>query len=268
MKPETVASILSHSCVAMLPPDIVQQTIETGAPHTLVKLDDVPRASLMNLDAVMLEEARNGGFIKVAAWGQMAKRWPARSSLRVRFLNGDSRQKAAAFARMKAIDGLCGLSFLQVRGGPSEVRVLFNPDAGHWSYLGTDCKFIQQNQQTMNIGLLARDSEKEWDRVVLHETLHAVAFNHEHQHPRGTIQWNTEAVYEFYGETQGWSRAEIDAQVLRRSTATNIFGSAPDKTSIMMYPIPKELLLDPKQAVGWNTKLSASDIDVLKRVYP
>lgn len=261
MKPELISALLSRTCVAMLPPHVVQETIETGPPTMPIN----PEFALANLK--MHSDGEPEPTIKLAAWGQMAKRWPARSQLRVRFLNGDSRQRTAAMQRMKAIDALCALSFVEVRG-PSEIRVLFNPDAGHWSYIGTDCRFIASNQQTMNIGLLGRDSEKEWDRVVLHETLHAVGFNHEHQHPRGTIPWNVEAVYRFYMETQGWSRAEIDAQVLRRSTATNIFGSAPDKTSIMMYPIPKELLTDPRQAVGWNTKLSASDIDVLKRVYP
>lgn len=263
MTPETIQRILDHSCVAMLPPDVVQQTIETGAPLMPLR----PEFSALHLTG-MGTGCEQEETIKVAAWGQMAKRWPARSALRVRFLNGDASQRNKALARMRAIDTLCGLSFVHVTKGPSEIRILFNPSAGHWSYLGTDCRFIAQHNQTMNIGLLARDSDKEWDRVVLHETLHAVAFNHEHQHPRGTIKWNTEAVYDFYGETQGWSRAEIDAQVLRRSTATNIFGSAPDRTSIMMYPIPKELLLDPKQAVGWNTKLSALDIDILRRTYP
>lgn len=253
MKPEAFANILANSCVAMLPPETIQETLERGAPTMMLKMEGCGEPE---------------DLIKTAAWGLMAKRWPARSRLRVRFMNGDSRQRAAAFKRMQHIDSLCAIAFSEVRSGPSEIRVLFNPDAGHWSYLGSDCRLIPQQSQTMNIGLLARDSDKEWDRVVLHETLHALAFNHEHQHPRGTIAWNTEAVYDFYSETQGWSRAEIDAQVLRRSTAKNIFGSPPDKTSIMMYPIPKELLLDPKQAVGWNAKMSPLDIDTLRRVYP
>lgn len=250
MKPTDTAKILANSCVAMLPPDTVQEIIERGPPM------------------ILLPNANGGAPIHEAAWGQMSKRWPNRTALRVRFLNGDSRQRAAAFQRMQAIDALCGLSFRLVTSGPSEVRVMFNLDSGHWSYIGTDNRFISQHQQTMNIGLESRDSSTEWDRVVLHETLHAVGFNHEHQHPRSVIPWNRDAVYRFYSETQGWSRAEIDAQVLNRSTASNIFGSEPDKMSIMMYPLPKELLLDPKFAVGWNTKLSPTDIQTLKNLYP
>lgn len=256
MPPELIAAIQKNSCVAVLPPHIVQETIETGSPTMLLKLK--PNCA----------DDDEEGMIRVAAWGLMAKKWPKRTSLRVRFIGGDKRQRDLALQRMAQIDALApAITFRHVPSGPSDIRVAFHEDLGHWSYLGTDARFIASNQQTMNIGLSARDSSTEWDRVVLHETLHALAFNHEHQHPRGTIPWNIEAVYEFYATTQGWSRAEIDAQVLRRSTATNIFGSAPDPKSIMMYPIAKQLLLDPKFAVGWNTRMSPLDIAVLKREY-
>jgi serralysin len=203
-----------------------------------------------------------------AAWGEFRKRWPLRTTLRIRFMNGSSRQRALCTDRMRHIDTLCGLAFKFVVSGPSEIRIMFNTDSGHWSYVGTDCRMIPQQFQTMNIGLAERDSPTEWNRVVWHETFHALGFNHEHQHPRSNIPWNKPAVYRYYGETQGWSRAEIDAQVLNRSRATNIFGGEPDKDSIMMYPIPAELLLDPKFAVGWNSKFSRRDLEILARVYP
>lgn len=253
MTPPELETILQNSCVAVLPQETVTQIMETGAPHTLVYHPT---------------DKKRENPIRLAAWGQMAKKWPGRSTLRVRFLGGDTRQREMTLTRMRTLDNLCpSIAFRHVTGGPSEIRVRFDENSGHWSYVGTDCKRIPQNQQTMNIGLRASQSWKEWDRVALHETLHALGFNHEHQHPRGTIAWDVEAVYAYYGETQGWSRAEVDAQVLRRSTATNIFGSAPDRSSIMMYPIPKELLLDKTQAVGWNTKMSELDISELKRLY-
>jgi serralysin len=209
--PET-KKIIGCTCVAMLSHDDL--------------IEDIERA-MAPIDRPL---------IVPAAWGEFRKRWPLRSTLRVRFMNGSTKQRA-----------LC---------------------TDHWSYVGTDCRNIPQQFQTMNIGLSDRDSPTEWNRVVWHETLHALGFNHEHQHPRSVIPWNKPAVYRFYGETQGWSRAEIDAQVLSRSRASNIFGSEPDKDSIMMYPIPAELLLDPKFAVGWNSKFSRRDLEILARVYP
>jgi serralysin len=247
MKPceDLTQKILSCSCVALLlPQDIEEQE--------------------------MIEELQSPSepVFRLAAWGEFRKRWPLRSTLRVRFLNGSSRARSLCVERIRKLDDLCGLAFKIVTSGPSEIRIMFNPSGGHWSYLGTDCRSIPQQFQTMNIGLTERDSSREWDRVVLHEMLHAIGFNHEHQHPRSVIPWNRPAVYRFYSETQGWSRSEIDAQVLRRSTATNIFGSEPDKDSIMMYPIPEELLLDKKFAVGWNYKFSAWDISTIRKVYP
>lgn len=250
MKAEIRDRLLQNSCVAVLPPEVIQQTMETGPP-------------LMNFNP-----GTDAAPVQLAAWGQFSKRWQPRTTLRVRFIGGDTRQRDLLLARMRYLDSLCAtIAFRVVTGGPSEIRVRFDLNAGHWSYVGTDCSRISQNTNTMNIGLRASDSPKEWDRVGLHETLHALAFNHEHQHPRSVIPWNKPAVYQFYGETQGWSRSEIDAQVLNRSTATNIFGTDPDPTSIMMYPIPKELLTDPKFAVGWNTKLSPLDIATLTRLY-
>lgn len=255
MTPELLKAISRNSCVAVLPHQTVQEIMETGAPTMLLNLKPNPADN-------------EDGLIKVAAWGLMAKKWPKKTTLRVRFIGGDTRQRDLTLQRMAAIDALApAVTFRHVTSGPSEIRVAFHEELGHWSYLGTDCKSIPSNQQTMNLGLTARDSSTEWDRVALHETLHALAFNHEHQHPRSQIPWNVEAVYEYYSTTQGWSRAEIDAQVLRRSNATNIFGSDPDPKSIMMYPIAKQLLLDPKFAVGWNTKMSPTDIAVLKREY-
>lgn len=243
MSPE-LEKIRSCSCVALLSQNDLHEEVER---------------SMQPEDALR---------VVPAAWGEFRKRWPNNTILRVRFLNGSNKQRSETFKRMQVLDGLCGIAFKAVNSGPSEIRVMFNVQSGHWSYVGIDCKGIPQQFQTMNIGLTDRDTPTEYNRVVLHETLHALAYNHEHQHPRSKIPWNKPAVYEFYGETQGWSKAEIDAQVLRRSTASNIFGSDPDPESIMMYPIPEELVLDPKFAVGWNRKLSRNDLITLQRVYP
>lgn len=202
-------------------------------------------------------------------WGRQSKFWRDRNVLRVRFINGTKRQQERTFAEMRKIDELCGMNFRRVMSGPAECRVLFNQN-GHWSYVGIDNLNIPSQYQTMNLALLDRDSDIEYQRVVQHETLHLLGFHHEHQHPRSTIPWNKPAVYRFYGSTQGWSRQEIDQQVLNRETTrmSDFFGSPQDKDSIMMYPIPKELVLDPNYAVGWNSKLSELDKQYLLKAYP
>lgn len=228
--------ILACSCVTPLPP-------EQHAPI----FDDRPEGVL-------------------AIWANRNKFW-TNSALKLRFINGDTKQRAMAMAQIEEVDSLCGISFKVVNAGPSDIRIGFNRGSGHWSYVGIDCRSIPQNQQTMNVDLTARDTSTEFRRVVQHEALHALGFNHEHQHPRNKIPWNREAVFQFYGQTQGWSRAEIEAQVLRRGSALNFFGTEPDLTSIMQYPIARQLVTDARFAVGWNSKMSALDIQTLQSVY-
>lgn len=164
---------------------------------------------------------------------------------------------------------MCGISFKFVTSGPAECRLAFNRGGGHWSYVGTDNLSIPQQHQTMNIDLSGSDADKEYGRVVVHETFHLCGFNHEHQHPMDKLPWNKPAVYQLYMRTQGWSKQEIDQQVLNPGSAVGFVGTDKvDTKSIMMYATPKELLLDPKYAAGWNYVPSQNDLDKIALLYP
>lgn len=205
------------------------------------------------------------------AWADKSKFWPAGAVLRVKFLSGSSGQKAEAWKRMMQIQALVNLSFKQVTSGASEIRVNFDRGKGHWSYVGKDCLNIPANQPTMNLALKSGffgDGGTEWDRVALHETLHAIGLMHEHQHPQAHIPWDVPAVMAFYKNTQGWDEAEIRFQVLNAQLLPSFVGTRWDGTSIMEYPIPAELVTDSKFVVGWNTKLSPLDVVFLRSVYP
>lgn len=199
-------------------------------------------------------------------WGKKSLFWQPGSILKVHFLSGGNAQKELAWARFQVLANLGNIKFERVTSGVSDIRVEFDINDGHWSYVGIQNRRIPQAEKTMNIGLSGLDREEEWDRVVIHEVLHALGFLHELQHPYAEIPWDREAVYEYYGKTQGWDRAQVDAQVLDKATPEDFIGSKFDPNSIMCYPVSGEFTNN-RLIVGWNYKLSPCDVEVFQSIY-
>lgn len=200
-------------------------------------------------------------------WSKNDKLWERGRVLRVLFMDGSARQKEKTWSQMQVVDSLVNLVFVKSADANSEIRIRFNRNNGHWSYVGTDSLRIRPGQETMNIGLGSWDETREYRRVVIHETLHAIGFEHEHQHPEADIPWDKPAVYAWYQRTQGWSKRQIDYQVLNRYSGGNWGGTAFDPGSIMEYPI-ESFMTGGRLTVGWNSELSANDIAELRRRYP
>ena len=109
--------------------------------------------------------------------------------------------------------------------------------------------------------------DSEFERTTLHEFGHALGCIHEHMHPTGGIPWDKEKTYAWYQKTQGWSRSDVDAQVFNKYNAALLNMSAYDRTSIMHYPVPKELTKNGFE-VGWNMTLSEQDKKFIALMYP
>lgn len=197
------------------------------------------------------------------------KLWEIGRRLRVKFLDGvaEVQEKVAAVA--KQWEAVANITFEFVSRGPSEIRVSFAEEGFSWSTVGTDALTVPSRKPTMNYGWLEpTTSEREYQRVVLHEFGHSLGMVHEHQNPAalGQIPWDKPKVYAYYAE-QDWSRDDVDSNIFDVYAEDSTNHSAFDPTSIMQYAVPDSLTIG-TYAIGWNTALSQTDRDFMRRQYP
>jgi hypothetical protein len=197
-------------------------------------------------------------------------RWPAGQVIRARFMEGDEslHDRVKSVAERWTAPGMAKLEFQWVDDGASEIRIAFEQGNGSWSYLGTQCQDIPEDQPTMNYGWLTPDSpDDELTRVVLHEFGHALGLIHEHQNPEGGIEWNEPAVIaDLSGPPNNWDEQTIRSNVLDHYDPGVITGSDVDSKSIMMYPIPAAWTIGGFSA-DLNSDLSDTDVAFIRRVY-
>ena len=155
----------------------------------------------------------------------------------------------------------------------ADIRIFFKEGCGHYSKLGTDCKHIAIGEPTMNLDPIEinetylNGNPTRFRQIVLHEFGHALGCIHEHQQPAMNIQWDEDAVFNYYrGLPNKWSDAEIRHNVLELSQE-GIYSTRFDERSIMLYEVPSKLT---KNDVGLEggKDLSASDIKFIKECYP
>ena len=120
----------------------------------------------------------------------------------------------------------------------------------------------------MNFGWLKLNTPNtEYNRVVVHEFGHALGCIHEHQSPAAGIPWDKEKAYKYYMETQGWTKEDVDVNLFQLYDSKTTRASKFDPTSIMIYPIPKELTAGGFE-VGWTMDLSDTDKSFIGKLYP
>ena len=197
------------------------------------------------------------------------KLWENGRRLRVRFLDGvaEVQDKVAVIA--KEWEAVTNITFDFASSGASEIRASFAEQGFSWSAVGTDALTVPSTQPTMNFGWLEpTTSLREYQRVVRHEFGHALGMIHEHQNPAasGQIPWDKPKVYVYYAQ-QGWSHDDVDSNIFDVYAEDSTNHTAFDPTSIMEYAIPDSLTIG-SYAIGWNTELSQTDIDFMRRQYP
>jgi hypothetical protein len=195
--------------------------------------------------------------------------WPCGAKLRVAFLAGERAVQERVAAIAQEWTRYANLTFDFTDDPEAEIRVTFDPRAGSWSYLGTDSTLPGlRGRASMNLGWLTPHTGlTEYRRVVLHEFGHALGLIHEHLSPAARIPWDAAAVLRFYRETNGWSDEYTRSNVLEPMAVDR--STRFDPQSIMLYPVPAELLTDPAAAVPWsNSELSDLDKAFIRTIYP
>ena len=139
---------------------------------------------------------------------------------------------------------------------------------GYWSYIGRDILGIPANEPTMNFeGFTMRQPPSEFRRVVCHEAGHTLGFPHEHMRRALVQRIDPAKAYAYFQRTEGWSRQDVDDQVLTALDGRTIMGTPPDQTSIMCYQLPGEITRDGRDIVG-GTRINETDYAFAARLYP
>lgn len=152
------------------------------------------------------------------------------------------------------------------RGG--QVRIARSEPA-YYSYLGTDILHIPQHQHTMMLGgFTLRTSEREFTRVVKHETGHTLGFPHEHMRPELVNQLDIEKTVRYFQRTQGWSPQETMQQVLTPLNQSSIRGTPDaDQDSIMCYQLPGDITKT-GQPIRGGADINAIDAEFVGKLHP
>jgi hypothetical protein len=200
---------------------------------------------------------------------RLMKLWDVGRTLRISFLDGEPlvRKKVASVAQRWTRHANLNFDFGSHR--EPDVRVSFK-QPGSWGCQGTECLEFPADNPNVNFGWLNKStSDEEYSRMVLHEFGHVLGLIHEQANPNANIPWDKAAVYRFFeGPPNFWTREQVDVNLFQKENLPpGIEYREFDPASVMMLPIPAELTQG-KLTVGLNTRLSASDKRLARKLYP
>ena len=202
---------------------------------------------------------------------ELKNKWPKAAAINVAFLDGEKsvQDKIKKVVKEWTAADTANLKLVFVNDpNKSDIRITFK-FPGSWSVIGTSCQALPKTTATMNFGWLTpKSKDDEVRRVALHEFGHALGLIHEHQNPVGSIPWNKDVVIkDLSGPPNNWDKAKIEHNMFEVYKVDDIDATAVDPKSIMMYPIPKTWVKDPKYVAGLNTDLSPTDKSKIHSLY-
>jgi len=255
----------------------------------------------------MLADAMFGGKKDTTRSRGMADNyhtWEPGTVLLVKFLPGGSktlRDKIMLNAREWEKYANVRFSFQPDNVAYAHIRIKLTRGTGHNSTVGTEANFRSQSEQTINfdtlffadadyyaaqlknrgvlppynLGQLISEMKRDpnhWNlpelrRVTMHEFGHALGLLHEQSYP-DKINWKkTDSIYNFYRETQGWTRQQVEFNVFDVGNQFYTNGTKYDAKSIMHYAINSWETTD-GYTVKNNFELSTGDKTLIAALYP
>jgi len=180
--------------------------------------------------------------------------------LRIRFLDGSAVQQDAVRQFAREWLGYANIRF-DFRDDPfAEIRVTFDLTKGSWSYIGTDCLQIPYDAATMNLASVDKGT-------VLHQFGLALGLMPEIQNPSASLDWNQETIFRDLSVCPDYSSADAAERYLQSLSVDQLNGTAFDRDSVMLMPIPNEWVAD-MQGTSANKELSSMDKVLIASFYP
>jgi hypothetical protein len=238
-----------------------------AAARTAIEINPVNHAPVERLAAIMPSFTPTPERIALVT----SKYWgPKGVQLTVGFLdNPPADLRKRILSHMRAWGASANVKFTETNTSP-QVRIAREGGAngGYWSYVGTDILHIPADQQTMNLEEFSMSTpDSEFHRVVRHETGHTLGFPHEHMRKQLVAKIDPAKAIAYFKRTQGWTEAEVRAQVLTPLEESSILGTpTPDPKSIMCYQIPGDITKDGKPIIG-GVDIDASDYAFAASIY-
>jgi hypothetical protein len=240
-----------------------------------------PTNALDSYNAAISERSSNGtessGSRKKRGVGEHTKFWNPGKTLKILVLKYN--EQSFEIVKNAAVKWLPYISlnfeFLEIdeeviynsENFLGDIRVNFQPlfnNSGS-SKIGTDALTGSPHDASMYLGTDFSSPHYEW--TVIHEFGHALGLHHEHQHPDAKIPWDREKTYDYYARTAGFSRLDVDANVLPLERIPDRTYTPYDRQSVMHYEVLDDLTIGDWQHTA-SMRISEGDIALMKKAYP